>query len=131
MEQGTTDVTSQLQKRTNPSNIDRLLMVNPETQEPQYIEMEQIKEPILNAQAFVFDDEVFDDGISGFNLKTATTGRVIRKGDVLSNIISINTGEELTFIKQTNYLDGTPMSDSNVDGIRYRKLGSEYFKKAN
>lgn len=43
MAQGTKDVSTDLQKRTDIQDADQLLMVNPVTKEVQYVEVSQIK----------------------------------------------------------------------------------------
>lgn len=48
---------------------------------------------------------------------------------VLSNIKDKFTGETISYNKVINFADGSPMDDSKCDGVIYRKLGSEYFKR--
>lgn len=53
-----------------------------------------------------------------------------RKGDTLSNVLDQYTGENLTYKKVTNFIDGTTMSDALADGIIYIKSPTaEYFKR--
>jgi len=48
IEQGTVDVTRDIQKRTNPSSIDKIFMINPYTNEVQYIEQGQITNKVMS-----------------------------------------------------------------------------------
>lgn len=52
-----------------------------------------------------------------------------RLSNILYNLIDDNTGEKVTFSKVTTFADGTPMTDAQCDGVIYRKLGNEYFKR--
>ncbi|WP_442589264.1 hypothetical protein ACSBL2_24915 [Pedobacter sp. AW31-3R] len=49
--------------------------------------------------------------------------------DTLYNVLDQYTGEYLTYNKVTTYSDGTPMTDGKTDGVIYRKLGTEYFRR--
>jgi hypothetical protein len=57
MAEGTKDVSADLQKRTDLKPADKILMVNSETQEVQYMEVEQINE---QATLATFTDQTFD-----------------------------------------------------------------------
>lgn len=48
----------------------------------------------------------------------------IKVGNVWTNLISGATGESVNFEGVTEWHDGTPMDDSKVDGVIYRKLPS-------
>lgn len=50
--------------------------------------------------------------------------------DTLYNVIDSNTGEVFNYDKVTLWYDGSAMDDTKADGVIYRKLGSEYFKRA-
>jgi hypothetical protein len=52
-----------------------------------------------------------------------------RINDILYNGIDANTGENVNYQKVTTFADGTAMDDTKCDGIIYRKVGSEYFKR--
>ncbi|MBK0383524.1 hypothetical protein I5M32_11205 [Pedobacter sp. SD-b] len=52
-----------------------------------------------------------------------------RVNDTLYDIIDSHTGENFNYSKVTTYADGSPMNDAKCDGVIYRKLGNEYFKK--
>lgn len=56
--------------------------------------------------------------------------KYIRVGDTLTNIINSTNKVSTNYIKTTVYADGTAMNDTKVDGIIYRKLGTEYFMQA-
>lgn len=58
-----------------------------------------------------------------------TTSIPLRKLNTLYNILDIYTGESLTYNKIINLPNGTPISDSNVDNVIYKKYGSEYFQR--
>jgi hypothetical protein len=55
--------------------------------------------------------------------------QVQRIQDTLYGILDSNTGESFTYSKVTAYSDGSAMSNAKCDGVIYRKLGSEYFKR--
>lgn len=55
--------------------------------------------------------------------------KYIRVGDTLTNIIDSKTGESVNYEKTTVHADGSPMTDLKADGVIYRKLGTEYFKR--
>src|SRR5690606_5445605 len=99
-EQGTLDVTTGLQKRTNPSKLDRLFMINPETAEPQYIEMDQVTGQVRGDMLPAFD-------LDNIRVMTSTApdGKVVK-----SNVLDRRTGEYVTF---REYDGPTPV----VDGI--------------
>lgn len=52
-----------------------------------------------------------------------------RLGNTLYDIIDQFTGENLTFNKATKLVGGQDITDNDCDGIIYRKLGNEYFKR--
>ena len=52
-----------------------------------------------------------------------------RVNDTLYDILDSNTGEYFTYGKVTVFADGTVMSDGKCDGVIYRKVGAEYFKR--
>lgn len=52
-----------------------------------------------------------------------------RLSNVLYNLIDNYTGETVSFSKVTTFADGTPMTDAKCDGVIYRKLGNEYFRR--
>lgn len=56
MPAGTTDITTDLEKRTDPAATDRILMVNITTGRPQYIEPEQFSTLDLFARQPESDD---------------------------------------------------------------------------
>lgn len=57
-----------------------------------------------------------------------TTGQAIKVGDIWTNILSSVTGESVNYEVVTSYWDGTAMDDTKVDGVIYRKKGTEYLK---
>jgi len=54
---------------------------------------------------------------------------VIRVGNTLTNIIDQYTGENISFNKVLKHSDGSNMNDAKCDGVIYRKLGNEYFRR--
>ncbi|MFD1632039.1 glycosyl hydrolase family 28-related protein [Pseudopedobacter beijingensis] len=52
-----------------------------------------------------------------------------RVNDTLIELLDSHTNEYVTFSKVTKYADGSAMNDAKCDGVIYRKLGSEYFKR--
>ena len=52
-----------------------------------------------------------------------------RVDDTLYNVLDHYTGEYCTYNKVISYSDGSPMSDEKTDGVIYRKLGVEYFRR--
>jgi hypothetical protein len=54
---------------------------------------------------------------------------MLRIDNTLYNIYDQYTGEEITYNKVTDWIDGSPMSDLHCDGVIFRKLGTEYFKR--
>lgn len=56
---------------------------------------------------------------------------MIRKGDILANLIDSETGQWETYEKVTTLPDGTPLDDTIVENLTpiYRKSGDEYFRK--
>jgi hypothetical protein len=52
-----------------------------------------------------------------------------RVQDTLYDIIDTYTGENFNYSKVTIFSDGTAMDDTKADGIIYRKLNGEYFKR--
>lgn len=52
-----------------------------------------------------------------------------RVDDIIYDLLDTKTDELVTFSKVTLFADGTAMSDLKCDGVIYRKLGSEYFKR--
>lgn len=87
MAQGTLDVTTGLQKRTNPSKLDRLFMINPETAEPQYIEMDQVTGQVRGDMLPAFDLD---------NIRVMTSKAPDNK-DIKSNVLDPLTGQIRTF----------------------------------
>src|SRR5690606_530750 len=57
----------------------------------------------------------------------------ININNVWTNILDNHTGESVNFEEVTTWVDGTPMDDSKVDGVIYRKLpasvGGGYVKR--
>lgn len=49
--------------------------------------------------------------------------------DTIYDVLDQYTGEYSTYNKVTLYYDGTSMSDAKCDGVIYRKLGIEYFRR--
>lgn len=47
--------------------------------------------------------------------------------EVITGIYNKFTGKEESFKQVTEWRDGTPMDDSKVDGVIYRKVGDQYF----
>ena len=118
MAQGTLDVTTGLQKRTNPSKIDRLLMVNPETAEPQYIEMDQVTGQVRGDMLPAFD---LDN--ARVMTSTAPDNKVIK-----SNVLEPLTGRYVTFREYTGI---TPIVDGTIfinhGGKTYKRTDKEYY----
>lgn len=57
---------------------------------------------------------------------------IIIGNTIKSNIISLydsNTNEKVEFEEIQNYYDGSPMDDSKLDNVIYRKKGSQYYKR--
>lgn len=52
-----------------------------------------------------------------------------RVNDTLIELLDSYTGEYVTFSKVAKYTDGSNMNDAKCDGVIYRKLGNEYFKR--
>lgn len=52
-----------------------------------------------------------------------------RVNNTIYDLLDSKTDELVTFSKVTVYADGTDMTDDKCDGVIYRKLGSEYFKR--
>jgi hypothetical protein len=52
-----------------------------------------------------------------------------RVQDTLYDIIDTYTGENFNYSKVTTFADGSAMDDTKADGVIYRKLGNEYFKR--
>lgn len=59
----------------------------------------------------------------------ADINKVIRVGDTLTNIIDSVTKKSVNYRKVTTWYDGSPMTNEKVDGVLYRKKGSEYFRQ--
>ena len=57
----------------------------------------------------------------------------INVNNVWTNVLDNQTGESVNFEEVTTWVDGTPMDDSKVDGVIYRKLptsvGGGYVKR--
>jgi hypothetical protein len=53
-----------------------------------------------------------------------------KKGDLLYSVIDAFTGENCAYQKVSKYADGTSMNDGKCDGVIYRKLNTEYFKRS-
>ena len=57
----------------------------------------------------------------------------INVNNVWTNVLDNQTGESVNFVETTTWVDGTPMDDSKVDGVVYRKLpasvGGGYVKR--
>ena len=51
-------------------------------------------------------------------------------GTFLDGLLDDQTGEKAQYAKVTNWADGYPMSDSHCDGFLYRKIGSDYYRRA-
>jgi len=59
-----------------------------------------------------------------------TPRELIKKiSDTLYDVLDTQTGENVTYRKVTKYADGTTMSSSKADGVIYRKIENEYFKR--
>lgn len=110
MAQGTLDVTTGLQKRTNPSKIDRLLMVNPETEEPQYIEMDQVTGQVRGDMLPAFDL----DNIRVMNT-TAPDNKVVK-----SNVLDPITKQYTTFREVTSGI---------IDGVSIVQSGDKLYQR--
>jgi hypothetical protein len=54
----------------------------------------------------------------------------LRKNDIIYNVLDQYTGENVTYNKVTTFADGTAMADGKCDGVIYRKIGEEYFKRS-
>ncbi|TKB97079.1 hypothetical protein FA046_12250 [Pedobacter cryophilus] len=52
-----------------------------------------------------------------------------RIDDTIYDLLDTKTDELVTFSKVTLFADGTAMTDGKCDGVIYRKLGNEYFKR--
>lgn len=52
-----------------------------------------------------------------------------RVNDTLIELLDSHTNEYVTFSKVTKFADGSNMNDAKCDGVIYRKLGNEYFKR--
>lgn len=59
MAEGTKDVTTDLQARTDLQTTDRLLMVNPVTKEVQYVEVEKVNKSASDSSIPTSSDETF------------------------------------------------------------------------
>lgn len=59
-----------------------------------------------------------------------STGQAIKVGDIWTNILSSETGENVNYIEVSQFADGTEMSDSKLDNVIYRKKGSLYLRQA-
>lgn len=58
----------------------------------------------------------------------AEVQKYIRVGDTITNVIDSVTGRSVNYEKVTDWVDGSTMDDSKVDGRWFRKLGGEYFR---
>jgi hypothetical protein len=54
---------------------------------------------------------------------------MVRTGNTFESVLDQYTGEHATYNKVTLYYDGTAMSDAKCDGVIYRKVGTEYFRR--
>lgn len=52
----------------------------------------------------------------------------LKVNDIYTNIISSKTGENVNYEVVTKWFDGSTMDDTKLDGIIYRKRGTEYLK---
>ncbi|MBS5798050.1 MAG: hypothetical protein KH100_15285 [Dysgonomonas mossii] len=59
-----------------------------------------------------------------------STGQAIKVGDIWTNILSSETGENVNYIEVSQFADGTEMSDSKLDNVIYRKKGDLYLRQA-
>ena len=50
-------------------------------------------------------------------------------GDIIKRV-DINTGENVNYRETTTWFDGSPMDDTKVDGVNYRKIGNKFYKRA-
>lgn len=54
--------------------------------------------------------------------------QAIKVGNTWTNILSSKTGESVNYLATTKWFDGSDMDDTKVDGVIYRKKGTEYLK---
>lgn len=59
----------------------------------------------------------------------SVTANYIRTGDILHGIVDPYTGEPVTLSLVSVNASGDPISDEDVDGVIYIKVGTEYFKR--
>lgn len=78
----------------------------------------------INSETSTFANSFFDDG-----KKAKQTGAGRRVKEVFLSLIDDYTGDPISFSKVVKWLDGTTIDDSKVDGVIYRKKGSEYYKR--
>lgn len=52
-----------------------------------------------------------------------------RISDTIIQVLDVYTGENITYNKTTVNEQGAAITDSDCDGVIYRKLGTEYFKR--
>jgi len=126
--QNRADAQASVSKQSILRDIDAKVITNPTVPLPAS-ELNALLKTIVNN--FVNTSELansannyFDDG------GTAKTGIAYRNtNNVLSGLIDPYTSEAVTYSKVINYSDGSAMNDSKIDGVIYRKKGSEYFKR--
>lgn len=81
---------------------------------------------ILSQVAPIMDTDFFSESL----IFSSNTGNAIKINNIWTNILSSATGKNVNYIEVTSWFDGSPMNDSKVDGIIYRKRGDVYLRMA-
>ncbi len=71
----------------------------------------------------------FTASLLGYKVLARQEQTYKRIKDTLYDVFDTNTGEVFTYTKVTKYLDGSLLTDNKIDGIIYRKINREYFKR--